>query len=87
MSPFFCIDITLANFQSVETFPQFNDLLNIIESGLDICCFTFFRTLGGMQSGPGVLCFYSFSSVLIMTFSDRLRELREAKFHSSKYSS
>ncbi len=87
MSLYFCIGVTLASFQSVGTFPQLNDLLNIIESGLSICCFAFFRTRGAIQSGPGVLFVLSFSSVFIMMFSDMLQELREAKFLSSKSSS
>ncbi len=80
MSPFFCIGVTLASFQSVGTFPLFSDLLNSIESGLDICCFASFRTRGAIQSGPGVLFVLSFSSALIIMFSGRLQELREVSF-------
>ncbi len=82
---FFCIDVTLASFQTEGTFLQFNDLLNIIESGLNICCFASFRTRRAFQSGPGVTFVLSFSSVLMLISPDRLQELREAKFLNSLF--
>ena len=35
--------------------PEFKDLLNIIVRGLLFSCFASFKTLGAIQSGPGVL--------------------------------
>ncbi len=48
----------ITSFQSVGIFPQFSDLLHIIECDAEICCFVSFRTRGAVQAGRGFFFFF-----------------------------
>ena len=49
------IGTTLAIFQHTGKWPDWSDLLNIMDNGMDISAAVSFRTAGGQPSGPGEL--------------------------------